>query len=229
MLAGIELLKELEQKHTSSGDVLSHGVAIRTPVRGIELYQLAMDQYFGDVLLERLNRHPDGTLPQRLGCDNASAQSQWVDIAGMIAPKEAVDILTDGIKAGQINQISGIADGFEVLHKHYAEYEWAWVAHQLQSRLDKPTAEWQDEDIAGILKASLEASEKLTALQIEDANKEFALSSRIGYGIDGDSDTQTADFTAVCGSADTNATIQGLKEELEQKKRKVNQINKLIN
>lgn len=221
MLAGIELLAELDEKHPGSSEVLHQGIAIRTPARGVELYQLALDRYFGDVLLARLDGAA-GDIQQRLR--TAADVSAWADIAGLIVPMNGVSGLLNDVKAGQVGDMETVAERLRDIADNYAEYEWAWVAGQLQARLGKPIAEWQGDDIAGILKASLEASEELTAMQIEDANKEFALSSRIGYGIDGDSETQAADFTAVCGSVDTNATIQDLKEGLEQKKTQVEKI-----
>lgn len=218
MLAGIELLTELNQKHAEADNVLYHGVSVRTPASGIELYQLAMDQYFGDTLLRRLGKYPDGSISQRLQVESAPAPSQWADIAGLIAPMDAVSGIADEIKTGQIQDIAAIRDRFQAIGKNYDEHEWAWVAGQLQTRLGKPVDQWQGADIAQILQTSLAATEKLVALQIEDAAKEFDLTSRIGYGIDGDSDTQTADFTATGGTADTNPTIRNLKELLEQKK-----------
>jgi len=232
MLAGIELLESLEEKHSGSGDTLYQGAAIRTPARGIELYRLALDRYYGDVLLGRIEliqkagggKADLDTLKDRLKREVDLGLSGWCDLAGLIMPKDAVNELLEDIKDGQVDRFSLITERFTEMQVNYTEYEWAWAAHQLEVRLGKQVADWQGGDIAGILQVSIEASEKLTALQIEDANKEFALSSRIGYGIDGDSDTQTADFAAVCGSADTNATIQNLKETLEQKKTRVGKI-----
>lgn len=222
MLAGVGLLRELDQKHAGADHVLHQGIAIRTPARGIELYQLALDQYFGDVLLARLNGAGPDELQSRLQTD--TSVFQWADLAGLIAPVDAVSALLDDVKAGNGGDMATVTERLRDIADKYSEYEWTWVAHQLETQLGKPISEWQGEDISGILKASLEASEKLTALQIEDANKEFALSTRIGYGIDGDNDTQFADFSAVCGSAETNATIQNLKEALEQKKALVEEI-----
>jgi hypothetical protein len=224
MLAGIELLLSLDEKRTDANHVLCQGVALRTPARGIELYQLAMDQYFGDVLMDHLDKTPEGSIQQRLATDTDLAKSQWVDIAGLVVPLGLVKDLIEDIKSSDVDQLSMICERFSQITADYSDYEWAWVVDQLQTQLGKPVDQWNREDIAQILQASLDATEKLIAMQIEDAQKEFEHSSRIGYGIDGDSGTQSTDFMAVCGSAETNLAIQHLKESLVQKQSHIQRI-----
>jgi hypothetical protein len=51
----------------------------------------------------------------------------------------------------------------------------------------------------------------------EDAKKEFALTQRIGFGIDGDEEAQKKDFENVRGSMDTDDSVLAIKQHMATK------------
>jgi hypothetical protein len=53
-------------------------------------------------------------------------------------------------------------------------------------------------------------------LVLKDAEKEFAITAHIGFGIDGDEHTRNADFAAVRGEYETNTFVKGLKVESDK-------------
>jgi len=51
----------------------------------------------------------------------------------------------------------------------------------------------------------------------EDAQKEFALTQQIGFGIDGDEEAQRKDFENVRGSMETDDSVLTIKKHMEAK------------
>ena len=50
---------------------------------------------------------------------------------------------------------------------------------------------------------------------LADAEKEYDLVARFGYGVDGDADIQSRDFEAVRGTFDTNSFVRQMKDRLD--------------
>ena len=50
---------------------------------------------------------------------------------------------------------------------------------------------------------------------LADAEKEYDLVARFGYGVDGDADMQSRDFEAVRGTFDTNSFVRQMKDRLD--------------
>lgn len=243
MQRGIKLLQELREKHPDALNVVFHGIEIHALERGIEWYQLALDAFYGSVLSRRAlailhtyrdeikadkKRHILFALKEYLRREVDLGTQDWVDIAGLITPADALQQLLEDIEDSRIDSLRTIHERMASLNENFREYEWAWAARQLERNLGKHIPDWTAEDFSSILERGLHAARTLTAQQIEDARKEFAPESRIGYGIDGDSEIQDADFEAVCGRCDDNKTITMLREKVEEKRKQVQEILSLL-
>jgi hypothetical protein len=238
MLNGIELLTKLSQKHPESDHGIYHGFHVMMLERGIELYQFALDAYFGRVLLHRLSAilhtwddeiqnkdfTPLQSVKQLLIREVDLGIDRWLDIAGLLTPADGIDELMQDIEGGQMDSLKMIDQRFGALHENYQEYEWAWVANELQKRLGKTMPEWTLQEFESILNQAIEAESKLVELQVQDAAKEFDLSVRISYGLDGDSDIQAADFEAVCGKLEDNPTVSKIRQELGARKKETDDV-----
>ena len=55
---------------------------------------------------------------------------------------------------------------------------------------------------------------KLNNMILKDAEKEFDISSRLGFGIDGNENTRDLDFRAVRGEYEENKFVLGLQKEI---------------
>lgn len=239
MLNGIELLTQLQQKYPDSDHGLYGGIQIPAVSRSIELYQLAIDKYCGDVFLQRIealmNAEQDhfanaslsdrfASLGQLLARKVDLGISGWADVAGLLTPQSALQGLLEDIQASRLGNLADIGMRFEALHTNYKEYEWSWVLDQLETKQGRSLMEWSKEDFIAILEKGLRANEKLTRLHIEDAAKEFDVSTRIGYGVDGSSQDKSNDFEAVCGTLETNKTVKMVRIMLEEKSERFRQV-----
>jgi hypothetical protein len=67
---------------------------------------------------------------------------------------------------------------------------------------------------------------------LKDAEKEFDISSRLGFGLDGDENTRDLDFQAVRGTYEENKFVLGLQKEIREIEQKadslVAQLEKLL-
>ena len=232
IIAGMERLSQLQQKHPDSDHALHAGIQISGMRRGMELYEMALDKYFGDVFVQRIetlmNAEQDhfanaslserfASLGQLLARKVDLGVCDWADVAGLLTPKCALNELLEDIQAARLGSLSDIQMRLEAMHSNYSEYEWAWVLNQLEDRCGRLLMEWSKDDFCSVLDKGLRANEQLTAMQIEDAGKEFLPSARIGYGIDGTSEDLTNDFQVVCGTLETNKTVKMLRVMLEEK------------
>ena len=239
MLDGIELLTQISQKHLDSDHGVYHGIHIMVLQRGIELYQSALDAYFGKVLLHRLaailhtwadeiennkTRTPLQSVKQLLIREVDLGIDKWIDIAGLLTPDDTIQELLQDIEGGQVDTLKVIAERFESLFENYQEYEWAWVAHELEKRTGKIMPEWRFQEFETVLNQAVEAETNLVQLRIQDAAKEFDMSVCIGYGIDAGSAQQAADFQAVCGRLEEHKTVQQIRQALETKKQQVDEV-----
>ena len=75
------------------------------------------------------------------------------------------------------------------------------------------------EDFIQIIERWLKAVEIISRMQLSDAEKEFNISSQIGYGLFEDSKCSGADFKAVRGSFEDDSFIIEIKAVLKSKKK----------
>lgn len=178
---------------------------------GRKLYRLALDRYLGDVLAARMEAcGADALAPAAVEfCGRSvSGTGVWVDIAGQIAPQEAVEIALETIKGGV-----DPAAVFAEMESFHADWEWNWVREVLVSEGALGTA---DDKAASqnVLDRRAAAARTLADLAADDAAKEFDDVFRISYGIDGDTAVRDADFLAVRGcTPDTHPLIVDLRKK----------------
>jgi hypothetical protein len=85
--------------------------------------------------------------------------------------------------------------GFAAIHSLYYEREWSWAAARFEEEEGKELAEFTGpEDIIRIVEKWKKSVVGLDYKLYEDAMKEFTLSSRTGFGIDGDEDVKKNRF-----------------------------------
>ena len=142
----------------------------------------------------------------------------WLDLAGLIAPKELVDNMLDEIEDGRITGIDDLNDALRQLHINYYKYEWTWAYQTMLDYYGLDAETVSIADLTRIVRQWKESVVELDRMLYADARKEFSLSAHTGFGFDGTSQhTVERDFEQVRGDFDTNPFVTATLEHIERK------------
>ncbi len=223
MFEGRDLLKKLKSVSGSvSGSYSYNNMMINgaSLERGIELYQTGINKFLGNSLikrLEKINFRNNAELQKRLTPDHQTGKGEWVDMAGLIAPKKVVSRLLDDIESDRINSIEAVAEEFRKMHKSYYDWEWTWSCERIEDEAGKSVNEFTAEDAVKVVENWKKSVIALDKMLYEDARKEFNLSSMTGFGIDGGEEIKKLDFEQVRGDFNSNSVVAAIQEHMKQK------------
>lgn len=230
MIRGVEVLKTLQKISGETTEVYNlQNCHIRnSSVRnGIELYNIAINKFLGNSLISRLREKEFKNIDEvraQLKPQTHKGSGEWVDLSGLIAPKNACEELLNSIEQNTLT-LDEIQKSFNDIHKEYYNYEWTWAKEKLEERWGKSIDEVTYEDIISMVEIWKESVVKLDKLIYDDAKKEFNLNSKTGFGVDGDEARKDQDFESVRGSFENNPFVL---EVLNHIKKKTDLGNELI-
>ena len=222
MWRGREILKELVSLSGENTEVYGYrNCKIRNSSlrHGIELYTIGIQKFLGNSLISRLEQakwHSMDDMRAVLRPDSETGKGDWVDLAGLIAPKNAVTKLLDDIQNGLLS-LSDIQSRLETMHANYYSYEWSWALEKLEQVWGCSVEEVKLEQLCETVVDWREAVVKLDRMVYSDARKEFDLNSQTGFGVDGDRSQAEADFEEVRGSFESNSFVKAVLEHIEKK------------
>ena len=222
MWRGREILNELVSLSGENTEVYGYrNCKIRNSSlrHGIELYTIGIQKFLGNSLISRLEQakwHSMDDMRAVLRPDSETGKGDWVDLAGLIAPKNAVTKLLDDIQNGLLS-LSDIQSRFETMHANYYSYEWSWALEKLEQVWGCSVEEVKLEQLCETVVDWREAVVKLDRMVYSDARKEFDLNSQTGFGVDGDRSQAEADFEEVRGSFESNSFVKAVLEHIEKK------------
>lgn len=233
MWRGAEILDELCTISGESTDVYGYkNCKIRNSSlrHGRELYRIGIQKFLGNSLISRLEHHTLRTMEDVravLRPDSEIGLGDWVDLAGMIAPKHAVTTLLNEIEQGN-HTIQTIESRLNDMHANYYSYEWTWALQRLEQvwgcsveqvtlqQIRSTICEWQTAVVA------------LDKMVYNDARKEFDLNSQTGFGVDGDRKQMEADFEEVRGNFESNSFVKAVLEHIARKTELGNKMLKIL-
>ena len=222
MWRGREVLNELQALSGENTEVYGYkNCKIRNSSlkHGRELYTIGIQKFLGNSLISRLEKnewHTLGQMRAALRPDSEAGLGDWVDMAGMIAPRSEVTKLLNDIEAGQLS-LDAIQARLVEMHANYYSYEWTWALNKLEQVWGCSV---EDVTLAQVRKAVEDwktAVVKLDHMVYDDARKEFDLNSQTGFGVDGDREQAEADFEEVRGSFESNSFVKAVLEHIEIK------------
>ncbi len=150
--------------------------------RGIQLYELALDAAVGTILAAGRERE-------------VAACTEWVDAAGMYLPRSEMDRLLVMLEEGRFGTVAELEAEMDAVHDSYRDYAYAWALDRLASTTG---SEPSQEDIEAAIERGRKAAETLTALRMEDAQRDRDTLMETGYGIDSyDPEERRSDFRSV--------------------------------
>jgi len=224
MLAGCELLRQLQQTSGATSQVYSYqGLTMTASAlrKGLGYYGMAIDKFMGNSIIHRL-RDYDGTggdeaLSRALRPTDSRGCGEWVDLCGLIAPKSEVKRLTDDIASGRLKSLVAVEERLRELHTAYYDMEWTWVAEHFADWWGKPLDALTAADVAAIVDRWTDSVVRLDHMLYEDARKEFSSIARIGFGIDGSYRRSELDFEQVRGEFEKDSFVLMVLDHIERK------------
>ncbi len=223
MFAGREILKQLRSEYPPDTATFSYNgmlISRSSLERGIELYQTGINKFLGNSLIKRTEKtefRTERELRNRLAPDHSQGNGEWVDLAGLIAPKSEVDMLLDNIESGKIRSVDGLSESFNEIHSHYYDWEWTWSCKMIEEEAGISLNELTANDIIVIVERWKKSVIDLDNQLYEDARKEFTLSSMTGFGIDGGDEVKKLDFEKVRGEFESNSVVSAIQDHIKHK------------
>ncbi|MHC4457289.1 MAG: DUF4954 family protein [Planctomycetota bacterium] len=225
MTAARQILLNLQANCDKDADYVTYGQLYlnRSSLqKGIDYYQIGIDKYLGDCLVERLQNKAVESLEQLRGvlaADTNLEEGKWLDVFGLLVPEGALEEILKAVEEGVVNSVEQLAQKFQSVYELYPAYEWAWVVKNLERILGKNIDQVSGDDIAGLIARWKDAVGKLNGLILKDAQKEFSDFSMFGYGHDGNQQVKEADFHMVRGSYEDNSFVVGLEKDTVEKEK----------
>jgi len=223
MFKGIQLLKNLQYSSGELSDIYSyHSTKIRNSSlrNGIRYYQTAITKFLGNSIIKKLEKLPagasDGQIREALKPTVQPGKGYWVDLSGLIAPKDKVNEELDKFEAGQLS-LKELSEAFHDMHAHYYEYEWTWAYDKFADFFGYPLESVTAEQVADIVRRWEDAVIGLDKELYEDARKEFNLASMTSFGADGTREEKEQDFSEVRGDFESNAFVTAVLEHIRVK------------
>ena len=223
MIDGRDLLKNLQKNSSHGSDFFyfnSMKITRHSLERGIELYQKGIDKFLGNSIIKRLEAidfRNDDEIRKRLKPVSENGRGEWIDLAGLIAPKNEIEEMLDSLENGSLNTLKELAEAFVRMHESYYEWEWTWAAKRIEEETGKPLKQFTSSDVTSVVKKWKRSVIDLDNLLYEDASKEFALSSMIGFGMDGGDKEKKLDFEQVRGNFESNPIVSAIKDHIRVK------------
>lgn len=224
MLSGIRVLEDLKRVSGEISDTYTYqsGKIRNSSLKnGLKLYNMAIDKFLGNSLITRIMNADVSTLDclrRAFQPDSEYGDGDWVDIAGMIAPKNAITDLLDDVESGKLSSMHDFNARIHHIHSRYYDYEWRWAYNVMaeQYGLDLQTAD--SETLVDLVAKWRESVVGLDNMIYEDARKEFSLSMMASFGADGGALQRKRDFIQVRGSKfESDPFVCSVKEHISVK------------
>lgn len=223
MYAGIQILETLKELSGETSETYTYQSTIikrSSLFNGIKYYQMAINKFLGNSILKRLEITPFQSIEEireRLRPDTSIGLGDWVDLSGMIAPKDEIQRLLDDIDNQSLDSLEKINQRFQQMHANYYSYEWTWALQKIEDKLGKPYTEFTVQEIIDIALTWKKSVVDLDNMLYEDAKKEFTLISKTGFGADGNEADKQLDFINVRGDFESNPFVQEVQEHIRKK------------
>jgi len=223
MFKGISLLENLQDSSGELSDIYSfHSTKIRNQSlkNGIRYYRTAITKFLGNSIIKRLENLPAGAsdeeIRKALKPTCPIGTGRWSDLAGLIAPREAVKDLLDSTEKGEVS-LEALFDAFHTLHSQYYDAEWTWAYDKYAEFFGTPLETITAGEVIDIVKKWKEAVIGLDRELYEDARKEFNLASMTGFGADGGREIKERDFSEVRGDFESNSFVTAVLDHIKVK------------
>lgn len=234
VIRGIHILEELVDTCGSASDhFMYNGVKIeaKARTRALNLYHLALIKFMGNALVKKLETGQFSNQTEMFAVLNNSGNdgnNDWIDMAGLLAPKEKVEQLVEEIENATIKELDELNDIFKEWKNHYFDWAWNWIVLHLRTEVGLDVKSASVQAIIAFVEEWKTAVISLDKMMYEDARKEFSSQAQTSFGIDGGDDIKILDFENVRGKFAFHPAVMEIMEHIEQKSNVARQVlNKL--
>ncbi len=199
--------------------------------RGLQLYQWALDQFWGDCLINSLDARKFRTekeLQDILRENLDAGAGPWLDLAGLLVPAQQVHQLIGDIHSGRITTLDGVSQQFGNWHENYDSLALSWALSRCQKDPAAPEDTFSPQTLVLRLNRYKEATSRLTSIILADGGKEFDTISRIGYGLENAGHGAEEEFDAVRGTAADSLFLQSVTKNMNGRLQKADTLITLI-
>lgn len=208
ILKGVDRLKQAADSPEMQADnkIAMDGFLLtrRAIDKGFRNYRIAIDLFTAGILRRKIlaltSTNPEITPGQLIGMlrknPGDSGCGQWVDLAGLLAPRREVDSL-------EFDSCASLKSALDRLAGNYLSFSWSWGWNNLLRLAEADGSQLSARDVATILRKGVDAAKELERRFVGDAAKEFDPSTAAtGFGIDADGNQQEIadDFSRARGS-----------------------------
>ncbi len=226
LLAGLAVLKSSESSQEPFIAVTGAVIPRRSLAKGVANYTLLLKLFLAGVMRRKIlaiaATHPEITpasLLERLReRPSAKGSGRWVDMAGLLAPREAVDALAAEIVSDTDMTVEDACRRFDRIKGDYASYSWSWVWHNMQGVAGEDFSALSADGLIRILSEGAEAAARLEEMFVRDAAKEYDVEkASLGFGIDAGDDLREIrdDFERVRGELSGQRFLAQLHRRVE--------------
>lgn len=186
MFRGIALLENLQHASGENSESYAYqsGRIRRTSLlNGLKLYRMAIDKFLGNSLISRImsgSFHDTESLRNALIPNHCYGAGEWTDLAGLIAPVQAVDDILSDLSAGKIPAVSDLNHRFKAIHESYYEYEWGWAYGAIGAYYGLDLSQAEPADLRLIIAKWKESVLAIDKLLYDDARKDYDLNAIAG-------------------------------------------------
>jgi hypothetical protein len=220
VINAISILNELSEKTDQKQEYINYkGIAINRLLLKTtrKYYEMAIKIYLGKEVVQRIRglarNSSISDLRSMLEVQGTEGSGKWVDISGLFSPAGKIDELVDSVKTGKLRSLDGLQENLESIYNNYDRYAWDWCSIQISRQTGEKLENIPVGDLIQIITDWKTNAVKLNNMILKDAEKEFDAGSKIGFGIDGDTNTKENDFQNVRGKYDSNKFVTSLQKE----------------
>ncbi|NQU87423.1 MAG: DUF4954 family protein [Mariniphaga sp.] len=224
MVNGQQILKELKNISGEFTKTYTWGTTFikkNSLERGIRLYEMAITKFIGNSIISRINKCKScKSIEELKDClipKKTAGTGEWIDLAGLIAPKNEIEKLITDIENKNVKTLMEIEESIKHIHLNYYDYEWVWALDLFEKRYKIKLKDITTGDLINMVHRWIGSVVGLDEMLYEDAKKEFALSSMTGFGIDGDHEIKKQDFEKVRGTFEKNKFVHEILDHIRRK------------
>lgn len=222
-LRGKKLLAELKRISGATSEIFTFNsakITNRSLERGMCLYDIAILKFLGNSLISRLSKFTprnSAEIRTALRPTHPAGHGEWVDLCGLIAPKQEIDKLINELETGSIKSVDELNKRFQDLHADYYDMEWTWAYNVMLDYFNLKEEDITADVLIDLVRRWKDAVVSLDKMVYADAKKEFSLSSKTGFGADGSSFDMEKDFEQVRGDFENNSFVVATLEHIKKK------------